>query len=115
MQIIETMPNRYDVIWRTPLLSGMRLPIVLKFPANVRNITEPAGREFPGSLVERRLIATDDGLAGKRIEEISRQRTPMSRMSAGGRACRMIPPIGRAGKALVRAWQFIDYPRRGLR
>ena len=73
LQITETVPDRYDVIWRTPLLSGMRLPIVLKFPAAVRNITEPAEREFPGSMVERRLIATDDGLAGKRIEFVGLQ------------------------------------------
>jgi HupE / UreJ protein len=75
LQITETVPDRYDVIWRTPLLSGMRLPVVLKLPADVRNITEPAEREFPGSLVERRLIATDDGLAGKRIEFVGLQAT----------------------------------------
>jgi hydrogenase/urease accessory protein HupE len=75
LQITETIPDRYDVIWRTPLLSGMRLPVALKFPAGVRNITEPAEREFPGSLVERRLIAADGGLAGKRIEFVGLQAT----------------------------------------
>jgi hydrogenase/urease accessory protein HupE len=75
LQITETSPDRYDVIWRTPLLSGMRLPVVLRFPADVRNITEPAEREFPGSLVERRLIATDGGIAGKRIEFVGLQAT----------------------------------------
>jgi hydrogenase/urease accessory protein HupE len=75
LQITETVPDRHDVIWRTPLLSGMRLPVVLKFPADVRNITEPAEREFPGSLVERWLIATEGGLTGKRIEFVGLQAT----------------------------------------
>ena len=42
LEIKETAPGRYDVLWRTPVLSGMRLPVVLKFPDEVRNITEPA-------------------------------------------------------------------------
>jgi hydrogenase/urease accessory protein HupE len=75
LQITETSPDRYDVIWRTPLLSGARLPVVIKFPPDVRNVTEPAEREFPGSLVERRLIATAGGLAGKRIEFVGLQAT----------------------------------------
>ena len=34
------------MLWRTPVLSGMRLPVVLKFPADVRHVTEPALREL---------------------------------------------------------------------
>jgi HupE / UreJ protein len=67
--------SRPAVIWRTPLLSGMRLPVVLRFPAGVHNVIEPAEREFPGSLVERRLITADGGLAGKRIEFVGLQAT----------------------------------------
>jgi hydrogenase/urease accessory protein HupE len=75
LQITETAPQRYDVVWRTPLLSGMRLPVVLRFPDDVRNVTEPAVREFPDSLVERRLIEANEGLAGKRIELVGLQAT----------------------------------------
>ena len=54
----------------------MRLPVVLKFPDDVRNVTEPALRELPDSLVERRLIdAGGSGLAGKRIEFVGLQAT----------------------------------------
>lgn len=67
LEITETAPGRYEVLWRTPVLSGMRLPVLLRFPGDVRNLTEPAVREFPDSLVERRLIEVSDGLAGKRI------------------------------------------------
>ena len=69
LEINETAPGRYDVLWRTPVLAGMRLPVVLTFPDNVRNVTEPAVHELPDSLVERRVIdAGSAGLAGKRIE-----------------------------------------------
>jgi hydrogenase/urease accessory protein HupE len=68
MQVTEVAPQRYEVIWRTPVLSGMRLPVVLRFPANTRNITEPVLRELSDSLVERRIIETGGGLTGTRIE-----------------------------------------------
>ena len=32
LQITETAPGRYDVLWRTPLLAGMRLPVRLVLP-----------------------------------------------------------------------------------
>jgi hypothetical protein len=76
LEIKETSPGRYYVLWRTPVLSGMRLPVVLKFPGDVRNVTEPGLRELPDSLVERRLIdASGSGLAGKRIEFVGLQAT----------------------------------------
>jgi hydrogenase/urease accessory protein HupE len=75
LQIDQTGQSRYSVVWRTPLLSGMRLPVVLQFPDGVRNVTEPAERELPDSLVERRVVETPDGLAGKRIEFVGLQAT----------------------------------------
>jgi hydrogenase/urease accessory protein HupE len=75
LEITETAPNQYDVLWRTPLFSGMRLPVVLRFPDSVRNITEPSSREFPDSVAERRLIEAQAGLAGTRIEFVGLQAT----------------------------------------
>jgi hypothetical protein len=76
LEVKERAPGRYDVLWRTPVLSGMRLPMVLKFPDDMRNITEPTLRELPDSLIERRLIdAGGSGLAGKRIEFVGLQAT----------------------------------------
>ncbi len=69
LEITETARGRWDVVWRTPVLSGMRLPIVLKLPDDVRNVREPFVQELPGALVERRWIDVGpDGLAGRRIE-----------------------------------------------
>jgi len=73
LQITEAAPGRYDILWRTPLLSGTQLPVVLKLPDGLRDLTDPSAREFPDSVVERRLI--EGGLAGKRVEFIGLQDT----------------------------------------
>ena len=66
LQIDETTPGRYQVLWRTPVLSGMRLPVMLKLPDAMRNLTEPALQELSDSLVERRLVEADrGGLVGR--------------------------------------------------
>jgi hydrogenase/urease accessory protein HupE len=68
LEIKETAAGQFDVLWRTPVLSGMRLPIVLTFPADVHNTKAPTVQELADSLVERRWIDTGpNGLAGKRI------------------------------------------------
>ena len=69
LEIKETAPRRYDLLWRTPVLSGMRLPVALRVPETVRNLKEPVLQQLPDSLLERRSIdAGPGGLAGKRIE-----------------------------------------------
>lgn len=69
LEINETAAGRYDVLWRTPVFSGARLPVVLRFPEDSRNVVEPMQRELNDSLIERRAIdAGAGGLIGKRIE-----------------------------------------------
>ena len=69
LEIKETTPGRYDLLWRTPVLSGMRLPVVLKVPEDIHDVQEPTVQELTDSLLERRRIdAGPGGLAGKRIE-----------------------------------------------
>jgi hydrogenase/urease accessory protein HupE len=75
LEITETAPGRYDVLWRTPILSGRRLPVVLELPADARDITAASVREFPDSIVERRLVEIDGGLAGKRFGFLGLQAT----------------------------------------
>ena len=65
----ETAPGQFSVLWRTPVLAGMRLPIVLKLPDRVKNLKDPIVSELADSLVERRWVdAGPNGLAGERIE-----------------------------------------------
>src|SRR5262245_48114855 len=47
LEIHETAPGRYELLWRTPLNAGVRLPLALKLPEAVRNVTEPSTRELP--------------------------------------------------------------------
>ena len=69
LELKETGPGQYTVLWRTPVLSGQRLNVVLTLPADVKNLREPVILQLPDSLVERRWIsAGPEGLAGKRIE-----------------------------------------------
>jgi hypothetical protein len=76
LEIKETTPGQFSVLWRTPVLAGMRLPIVLKLPDGARNLADPIVQELADSLVERRSIDVGPGgLAGKRIELVRLQMT----------------------------------------
>jgi len=76
LELTETAPGRFSVLWRTPVLAGMRLPLVLKIPDDVKNLKEPTVQELADSLVERRWIdAGPQGLAGRRIEFVGLQLT----------------------------------------
>jgi hydrogenase/urease accessory protein HupE len=69
LEIKETGPSQFSVLWRTPVLAGMRLPVALKLPDDARNLKEPVMQELTDSLVDRRWIeAGPNGLVGKRIE-----------------------------------------------
>ena len=69
LEIKETAPGQFNVLWRTPVLAGMRLPVVLKLPDDAKNLRDPNVQELADSFVERRSIdAGPTGLAGKRIE-----------------------------------------------
>jgi hydrogenase/urease accessory protein HupE len=69
LAVNETARGQFIVLWRTPVLAGMRLPVVLKLPDRVRNRKDPVVSELSDSLVERRWVETGpNGLAGERIE-----------------------------------------------
>src|ERR1700745_789196 len=76
LQIDEVGPGRYQLLWRTPVLAGMRLPVVLGLPDDIYYITPPATQELSDSLIERRVFEVGaQGLAGKRIEFVGLQAT----------------------------------------
>jgi len=75
LEIRQTTSERYDVLWRTPVLSGMRLPVLLKLPDGTRNVVAPHTQELADSVVERRVIEAPGGLAGGRIEFVGMQAT----------------------------------------
>ena len=75
LEINRIGPDRYDVLWRTPVFSGKRLPVVLRLPDGVANVTTPSERPISDSVIERRVIDAPGGLAGKRIEFVGLQAT----------------------------------------
>ena len=69
LELKESAPNEFSVLWRIPVLAGMRLPLALELPDGVRNLREPVVQELTDSILERRSIdAGPGGLAGKRID-----------------------------------------------
>ena len=69
LELRETAPGRFDVLWRTPTFAGTRLPITVKFPGDARDLRPPEVTNLADSVVERRWIEAPAGtLDGKRIE-----------------------------------------------
>jgi hypothetical protein len=75
LEITETAPGRYDVLWRTPVLLGMQLSVTLRLPEDVRDVAEPTVRELSDARIERRRIEKGGGLGGARIEFVGLEAT----------------------------------------
>jgi hydrogenase/urease accessory protein HupE len=75
LQVDQTGQNRFSVLWRTPILSGMRLPVVLQYSGGIRQVTEPSKRQLSDSIVERSMIEAAAGLPGERITFVGLQAT----------------------------------------
>lgn len=75
LEITEKSPEHYEVLWRTPVLAGQRLPVLLRLPSEARNLTEPFERNLNDSFIEKRVVEVPGGLAGKRIEFVGLQAT----------------------------------------
>jgi hydrogenase/urease accessory protein HupE len=76
LEIRETAPGQFSVLWRTPVLAGRRLPVALRLPDGTKNLREPAVEELADSLLERRWVdGGPNGLAGKRIDFAGLQMT----------------------------------------
>jgi hydrogenase/urease accessory protein HupE len=69
LEIRETAPNQFSILWRVPVLAGMRLPVAMKLPAGFRDLSEHKEEMLADSVIERRKVdAGPNGFAGKRIE-----------------------------------------------
>jgi hypothetical protein len=109
LEIKETVRGQYSVLWRTPVMAGMPLRIVLRMPDGVRKLKEPFVQELSDSLVERRWIdAGPNGLAGKRIE------FPGLQLTITDVLVRVEPLDGASSTELIRPsrpWTVIAAPR----
>lgn len=67
LELRETAPEHFDVLWRTPLFEGLRLPFDLRFPNAVRDLTEPRLVDLPDWHLETWRVEAAGGLGGKRL------------------------------------------------
>ncbi|WP_298447092.1 HupE/UreJ family protein [uncultured Marinobacter sp.] len=75
LQIDQVGEHRFNVLWRTPVLSGTRLPVMLRYSDGIQVVTGPAERLLSDSMVERSVIEAPDGLLGQRITFFGLQAT----------------------------------------
>ena len=67
LELAETLPGHFSVLWKVPAAGDRRLGLYLRLPATCRNITEPAGAIANNAYFERWKVSCDGGLKGKTI------------------------------------------------
>lgn len=68
LEVNETAPNRYELLWRTPVSAGMRLPIMFELSSDAKDLQPPTSEELTDSRVERRWVMLPGGITNKRID-----------------------------------------------
>jgi len=67
LEITEKEPGQYQVLWKVPSLSGMRMLIKPVLPEDCRDQVVPTRHQLPDAFIERRMVTCGGGLAGKII------------------------------------------------
>jgi hypothetical protein len=98
LEIKETSPEHFNVLWRIPSLGGIRLPIELQLPKELQDEKPPVQQQFPDYYVERRVVSLGTrGLAGQRIEVSGLEGTitdvlvRVERLDGGAQVTRLTP------------------------
>ena len=69
LQVHETQPGQYEVLWKRPALGDLTLALAPIWPSDCRDLAPRSAQVVPGALVERKLIdCGEPGLVGGRIE-----------------------------------------------
>jgi hydrogenase/urease accessory protein HupE len=67
LQLDETTPGQFSVLWKVPAAGDRRLGLYLVFPAECQNLTEPKGLIDQAAYFERWKMACNSGLKGKTL------------------------------------------------
>jgi hydrogenase/urease accessory protein HupE len=67
LELREAGGDRYQVMWKIPVLGDSRLDVQLRFPEGTTSITQPQGQIVGGAFVERWTIQRAGGLAGQTL------------------------------------------------
>jgi hydrogenase/urease accessory protein HupE len=68
LQLTETQPGRYEVLWKRPQRGDLTLGLQAAWPADCGDLAPAASQIVPGAMIERRLVECgESGLIGRRI------------------------------------------------
>lgn len=67
LELAETAPGQFNVLWKVPAAGDRRLGLYLRLPANCNNISEPARAIENAAYFERWQVSCDGGLKGQTI------------------------------------------------
>ncbi len=67
LQLDETAPAQFSVLWKVPAAGDRRLALYLRFPAECQTLGEPAGTIDGGAYFERWKMSCDGGLKGRSV------------------------------------------------
>ncbi|MBI1359987.1 MAG: HupE/UreJ family protein [Alphaproteobacteria bacterium] len=72
LQIEETDPDTYDLMWKTPAQGDMRLALNVELPDACSNVSDPRSTLVDGAVIQRWRTKCQGGLVGKdiRIENL---------------------------------------------
>lgn len=67
LELRQTAPERYEVLWKVPARSDLRLGLYVRFADDVRQLSVPRGELTDDAHVERWSVERTGGMAGARI------------------------------------------------
>jgi hydrogenase/urease accessory protein HupE len=67
LEMRETTPDRYRVLWKQPARGDLRLALDPAFPASCQTEGDPVRQSLPGAFLDRMTIAGEGGLGGKTL------------------------------------------------
>jgi hypothetical protein len=115
LELRETAPDRYRVLWKQPARGEYRLAIDPVFPASCRTEGERLRQSVPGSFLDRMTLVCEAGLGGKTLAvagleatltdvlvrlELADGRT-LTELLKPGRPSFTVPAAGATGVALT--------------
>ncbi|WP_300155660.1 HupE/UreJ family protein [Solidesulfovibrio sp.] len=120
LELRETAPGVYDVLWRTPLYEGLRLPFDLRFPEEARVLGAPRTVAYPDWHLETWRMAVPGGILGKPIlfrgHEATTAGVVARLLPLGGPERTVVVPPGREAAVFSgRPAGFFDFLLSGVR
>ena len=67
LQLDETAPAQFSVLWKVPATGDRRLALYVRFPTDCQSLGEPAGSIDGGAYFERWKMSCDGGLKGRSV------------------------------------------------